>query len=86
MVLSSPSARRPKGLEPADSVLREGELEACSSAKKECICMLNTLNRFRSAHEQAGLQQQSLRMVALYNSTMLHLDAAADGLLHIMSH
>jgi len=85
MVLSSPSARRPKVLEPADSVLREGELEACSSAKKECICMLNTLNRFRSAHEAAGMDRTSMQMVQLYNSTLLHLDSATDGLMNIMT-
>ena len=63
----------------------DGELDSCTNAKKECFYMLQTLNSFCSVHEQAGVDQESLQMVVLYNSTLLHLDAAADGLLHIMS-
>ena len=85
MVFSSPSARPSEFLELPDSILVDGELDSCTNAKKECFHMLQTLNRFRSAHEQGGMDQESLQMVALYNSTLLHLDAAADGLLHIMS-
>ena len=85
MVLATPSAHIAASFVGPNSILKVGELESCEDAKRECDSLLESLNALREAHAAAGVEQQSLQMVELYNSTLSHLDAARDRLTHIMN-
>ncbi len=85
MVLLSPSEREMMVDENAHIVLHAGELDACDRMKEDCVRMQQILAHFRGAHDSAGLVQRELQVVALYNETLQHLDAACDGMLAIMN-
>ncbi len=87
MVLATPSAHIAAAFLGPNSILKVGELESCKDAKRECDSLLESLNALHAlleVHAAAGVEQQSLQMVELYNSTLSHLDSARDRLAHIM--
>ncbi len=83
MVLASPPVHASEPAEPFHSMLKDGEEERCRAVKRECMILLECLNNMRGQHTSTGVD--SLRMVQLYNATMMHLDCACDGIVRIMS-
>jgi hypothetical protein len=69
--------------QPFHSALMDGEEDECRQLKRECMVLLDSLHNMRQQHT-AG-DGQSLRLVQLYTATMMHLDSACDGIVHIMS-
>ncbi len=80
MVLTSSPVHASVSAEPFRSMLKDGEEERCRAVKRECMMLLEGLKNMQGKH---GVD--SLQMVQLYNTTMMHLDCACDGIVRIMS-